>query len=579
MAVIGIDLGTTNSLAVAFVQDHYEMIPNSFQEFLTPSVVSIDDDGSIIVGKAARQRLITHSQNTTSLFKRNMGKQKTVMLQNHRYLPEELSAFVVKQLVEDAKAYLMEDIDEIVISVPAYFSEAQRQATKKIGNILGIKIDRLINEPSAASLSCHQDCTEDETFIVFDFGGGTLDVSVVDCFDNVVSICAIAGNNHLGGSDFDQLIAYDFCAKHDIVFKTLSTKQKESLLMQCENAKIRLQNNNETMVHIHMDGTDYDYKLSNNSLQSIGAPIFSKMKTVIAEAVNCSGFHKGEIDKMVLVGGSCHMPVVVSFLSELMNIQIHEVVDMDHMVAKGLGTYIGIKQRKEAVKQLVLTDICPFSLSTGVHNDTNPMRDLSSVLIKKNTVLPTSVTREFATAEKGQTAIAIRIYQGESIYADENMELASYEIQVPKDNMRHERFEVTFSYDINSLLCVDVVTSSTKERQRFFVGDYTYSDESVNAIRNASMKLTLEPDIQLISEQIDRIMEESAPDKQDYVRELYIDFMKLMDSNVNNLRKRAKLIQHMKEIVRQLDDDNQRSDFFFYEEDEEEDDMTEGFLS
>lgn len=579
MATIGIDLGTTNSLAVAFINDHYELIPNSFQETLTPSVVSIDDDGSIIVGKLARQRLVTHPQDTTSLFKRNMGTDKKTMVKNHSYLPEELSAFVVKQLIEDAKAYLKEEIEEIVISVPAYFNESQRQATKKIGNLLGIKIDRLINEPSAASLACHQGYEEDETFIVFDFGGGTLDVSVVDCFDNVVSICSIAGNNQLGGSDFDQLIALDFCKTNHLDFSTLSTKQKESLLLQCENAKMRLQESEETILHIHLDGTDYAYSLTNASLTSIAQPIFSKMKTVIAEAVNCSGFQKGEIDKMVLVGGSCHMPIVVSFLSELMSLQVYEIKDMDHMVAMGLGTYIGIKQRKEAVKQLVLTDICPFSLSTGIQNHANSYRDLASVLIKKNTVLPASATNLYQTVHKGQTSITFKVFQGESMYADENTELASYDIQVRKNLEQHEAFAVSFSYDINSLLCVEVLTLSTQERQRFFVGDNEYDEESVNAIKNASMKLTLEPELQLIGEQINRILEESAPAKQDYVRELYLDFNKTIQANVNNLRKRSKVILRMKEIIEQLDKENQNCDFFSLEGDGDDEGPTGGYLS
>ncbi|MEG0737231.1 MAG: Hsp70 family protein, partial [Longicatena sp.] len=179
MAIIGIDLGTTNSLAVAFQQDEVVMIPNVYGDYLTPSVVSVDDDGQIIVGKSAKQRLITHPEDTTYLFKRNMGTKEKVRLKNQEYLPEELSAFVVKQLISDAKTFLKEEVSEVVISVPAYFDNEQRSATKRVGDILGVKVERLINEPSAASIACHYGNKEDEAFVVFDFGGGTLDVSVV----------------------------------------------------------------------------------------------------------------------------------------------------------------------------------------------------------------------------------------------------------------------------------------------------------------------------------------------------------------------------------------------------------------
>lgn len=238
MTILGVDLGTTNSLAVVYKEGKPVLIPNAYGEYVTPSAVSILD-GKIVVGKLAKERLITHPECSASLFKRNMGTDVTYALDKKEYDSATLSSFVVKQLIEDAQNYLHESIDEVVISVPAYFNARQRQDTKRIGELLGIKVERLINEPSAAAIACHMD-DEYETFVVFDFGGGTLDVSVVDCFENVISINAISGNNHLGGTDFDRAMTEYFCFKNGLNYNVLDSSFQQSILRACEQAKIKL---------------------------------------------------------------------------------------------------------------------------------------------------------------------------------------------------------------------------------------------------------------------------------------------------------------------------------------------------
>lgn len=569
MAIIGIDLGTTNSLAVAFQQDEVVMIPNVYGDYLTPSVVSVDDDGQIIVGKSAKQRLITHPEDTTSLFKRNMGTKEKVKLKNIEYLPEELSAFIVKQLISDAKTFLQEEISEVVISVPAYFDNEQRSSTKRVGDILGVKVERLINEPSAASIACHYGNEEDEAFVVFDFGGGTLDVSVVDCFDNVVSICSIAGNNKLGGSDFDKEVALDFCREHNLSFEQLEKKYQESLLFNCENAKIALQNQNETTIEMYLNEKHYTYTLTNTKLEILGTQLFNKMKAVIAEAVNSSGFDKDEIDKIVMVGGSCHMPIVSNFLIKLMKVDVYENVDKDYMVARGLGIYVGIKQRSTSIKNLVLTDICPFSLSNAVRNKNNIARDLSSVIIPKNSVLPAVKTKPFQTIEKAQKEVIVSIYQGEGIYADQNKLLADHTIMLP-NNGKIEEFDITFIYDINSILCAEVRLHSTGQIHTFGVGDTYVSTESIDSIKNASLKLTLEPELEYINEQVARIMEESSIQTQEWVRERFLEFTGLMNQYQNNLRKRAVLMKRMQEIIDNLKEEMNHNEFFNVEGEDKE---------
>ena len=238
MAIIGIDLGTTNSLVSVWKDGKSVLIPNSLGGFLTPSVVSVDEDGSILVGNVAKERLISHPERSAASFKRLMGTSRKQNLGGQQFSPEELSSFVLRRLKEDAQAYLGEPVTEAVISVPAYFNDNQRFATKAAARLAGLHAERLINEPSAAALASRLNNTEkDQSFLVFDFGGGTLDVSVVDCFDNVIEISAVAGDNHLGGNDFDQAIARYFCQENGIAFDLLPSVRQAALLKQAELCK------------------------------------------------------------------------------------------------------------------------------------------------------------------------------------------------------------------------------------------------------------------------------------------------------------------------------------------------------
>lgn len=239
--ILGIDLGTTNSLAAVWQNGESMLIPNSFGEYLTPSVVSFGEDDTVYVGKTAKERLVTHPECSVSVFKRFMGTDKKYKIRGKKYRPEELSAFVLRKLREDAQRYLGEEIEEAVVSVPAYFNDKARKATKNAGELAGLKVDRIINEPSAAALACRKCGNEqDETFLVFDFGGGTLDVSLVDCFDNIIEITAVSGDNHLGGSDFDEAVAREFCREHHLDFDELSPQRQGILLESASRAKCGL---------------------------------------------------------------------------------------------------------------------------------------------------------------------------------------------------------------------------------------------------------------------------------------------------------------------------------------------------
>ena len=574
MTVLGVDLGTTNSLAVVYKEGKPIRIPNAYGEFVTASAVSILD-GKIVVGKLAKERLITHPECSASLFKRNMGSDVTYTLDKKAYDSATLSSFVVKQLIEDAQNYLHEEISEVVISVPAYFNARQRQDTKRIGELLGIKVERLINEPSAAAIACHMD-DEYETFVVFDFGGGTLDVSVVDCFENVISINAISGNNHLGGTDFDRAMAEYFCLKNELNYNVLDSSFQQSILRTCEQAKIKLSTQNVVEVSLVHLNKNYNCIFDENVLFNITHSLLESCKNVIGKAVKDSGFSASELDSLILVGGSSKMPVLQHYLSDVLNIPVLKEEHMDSLVVLGLGKYIGIKQRDENIKDVVVTDICPFSLSTSTYNEQNPELELSTVLIPKNSVLPTSKKMTLRTVHKGQTKVNISVFQGQAMYAKENLFLGQAFIHVPRNMHDYESFDLIYSYDINSMLYVEAIVHSTKEHYIFRVskGDVLEKvDTSVrlDSIKEVSLALYQNNEVDAILARIERIYKEVDEETQDYLMKLHTEFTKDMESLINNIQKRKRLINQVSRILDQIEESQNVDslDSFSQEEDEE----------
>lgn len=574
MTILGVDLGTTNSLAVVYKEGKPVLIPNAYGEYVTPSAVSILD-GKIVVGKLAKERLITHPECSASLFKRNMGTDVTYTLDKKEYDSATLSSFILKQLIEDAQNYLHESIDEVVISVPAYFNARQRQDTKRIGELLGIKVERLINEPSAAAIACHMD-DEYETFVMFDFGGGTLDVSVVDCFENVISINAISGNNHLGGTDFDRAMAEYFCFKNGLNYNILDLSFQQSILRACEQAKIKLSTQSVAEVSLVHLNKNYNCIFDENVLFNTTHSLLESCKNVIGKAVKDSGFSASELDSLILVGGSSKMPVLQHYLSDALNIPVLKEENMDSLVALGLGKYIGIKQRDENIKDVVVTDICPFSLSTSTYNEQNPGLELSTVLIPKNSVLPTSKKMTLRTVHKGQTKVNISVFQGQAVYAKENLFLGQAFIHVPRNMHDYESFDLIYSYDINSMLYVEAIVHSTQEHYIFRVskGDVLEKvDASVrlDSIKEVSLALYQNNEVDALLARIERIYQEVDEETQDYLMRLHSEFTKDMETLINNIQKRKRLINQVSQILNQIEESQNVDslDIFSQEEDEE----------
>ena len=491
MSIVGIDLGTTNSLVSVFRNGKIEQIPNSFGEILTPSAVSFDEDGTVYVGKIAKERKITNPDTTVSSFKTFMGTNKKYNIYGKEYSPEELSALVIKQLISDAEKYLGEGVEEAVISVPAYFNNKQRNATKRAGVLAGIKVERLINEPSAAAAYYYVNSAQKQTFLVFDFGGGTLDISIVDAFENIIEVVAIVGDNHLGGDDFDNAIAKEICRQNELEWNTLSSKDKEKILKTAESCKFLLNVEQEVIVKTNIEDKEIEGKISKKRLIEICADIFTKIKRLLNKILKDSGISSDEIDNILLVGGSSNMKVVQEYISYITHKNLLYDYQPDMLVGLGAGMVAGIKERKEELQDIVMTDVCPFSLGTNIINRANSNAEIFSPIIQRNTTLPVSRISRYITSHDNQTQMAFRIYQGENYYCSDNLQIGELTVNVPKGPEGKEAADVRFTYDINGILEVEVKVISTGEAKKMYIqsDDTNYTEEEMKKVMESLKEL------------------------------------------------------------------------------------------
>ena len=457
MTLVGIDLGTTNSLVSVWKDGDVHIIKNSLGHIMTPSVVSLEKGGSIVVGEIAKQRRVSHPEYTAFEFKRSMGTKKEYILAHRRYYAEELSAFLLKKMIEDTETVLGNKITETVISVPAYFDDNQREATKKAAKIAGVEVKRLINEPSAAIIYHQwklQNTGVEGIYLVIDFGGGTLDVSVVDCFENIIEIISVAGDNKLGGKDFDRCIAEDFCKRFDLNFSRLNRLTKENLLWIAEKVKRNLSYEDSVIMRTTIDDKEYEVEYTMDEILKVTSGLLLKMQKVINEAIRGAQVEINDIVDIVLVGGTCKMPIIQKYLSALFHRDVVADEECERLVALGVGVLTGIIDRDECVNDIVMTDVCPFSLGTGVYFNKTDIDKSLSVIIPRNSILPISKSQIYNGLEKFQKRIKFEIFQGEELRAKDNISLGCISIDVTPDENGDTSAKVTFCYDINGILQV-----------------------------------------------------------------------------------------------------------------------------
>ena len=537
--IVGIDLGTTNSLIAYFDKDEAKVIPNKLGEMLTPSVVSVDDEGVVYVGKTARERGMTNPSQTASVFKRSMGTGKKFMLGEREFTAEELSSLVIKSLKEDAEAFLGHEVTEAVISVPAYFNDAQRKATKKAGEMAGFVVERIVSEPTAAAIAYGLNKKNADTkFLVFDLGGGTFDVSILELYQNIMEVRAVAGDNYLGGEDFTEVLEQMFFREKEIDQDELDAKTLAHIRKQAEICKLGFEESRTSVFKCRIGEEKYEYEISIDDYEKSCQLLLGKIKKPIERSLKDAQIKLADIEEVILVGGATKLSIVRKFVSRLFGRLPNTSINPDEVVAVGAATQAAMKERDEAVKEIILTDVCPFTLGTDiVVTRSGGYKENGHYLpiIERNTVIPVSRTERLYTASDNQSHILVKILQGESRYARNNVYLGEIEVPVPIGPAGKEAIDVTYTYDVNSILEVEVKVLSTKISKRVVIKneDTDMSDEEIAARLESLASLKIHPREQeenkLLLLRGDRMYEEATGDTRHIIELQMNAFEEILD--------------------------------------------------
>ncbi|WP_353633605.1 molecular chaperone DnaK [Halobacterium sp. NMX12-1] len=483
--ILGIDLGTTNSAFAVMEGGDPEIIVNSEGDRTTPSVVAFDD-GERLIGKPAKNQAVQNSDQTVASIKRHMGEDYTVELDGEEYTPEQISAMILQKIKHDAEEYLGHDVEKAVITVPAYFNDKQRQATKDAGEIAGFEVERIVNEPTAASMAYGLDEDQDQTVLVYDLGGGTFDVSILDLGGGVYEVVATNGDNDLGGDDWDQAIidylADEFEDEHGIDLRD-DEQALQRLKDAAEEAKIELSSRKETTVNLpFVTATDsgpvhLEQDITRAKFESLTEDLIERTVGPTEQALDDAGLSKNDIDEVILVGGSTRMPQVQEKVEDLVGQEPKKNVNPDEAVALGAAVQGGVLSGE--VDDIVLVDVTPLSLGIEVKGG------LFERLIEKNTAIPTEASKVFTTAADNQTSVQIRVFQGEREIAEENELLGDFHLTgIPPAPAGTPEIEVTFEIDADGIVNVEAEDKGSGNAESITIeGGVGLSDEEIEEMQ------------------------------------------------------------------------------------------------
>ncbi|MEI6484967.1 MAG: molecular chaperone HscC [Sphingomonadales bacterium] len=472
--IVGIDLGTTNSAVAIWRDGAASLVPNRLGERLTPSAVSIDGE-RIIVGRAARDRQVTHPDQTATNFKRLMGTDRKVTLGKREFGAEELSALVLRSLKEDAEALLGEPVTEAVITVPAYFNDRQRKATRRAGQLAGLTVERLVNEPTAAALAYGIHQLDDQSrFLVFDLGGGTFDVSVLEIFEGIIEVRASTGDNRLGGEDFNELLMAAMLDRFkarwgDRPGNALSQRLRDA----AERARRQLSQADSAAMALTWQDETFAMDISAAEFETLAAPLIARLRDPVLRSLRDSNIHPDSLSDVVLIGGTTRMPLVKKVVARMFGRFPNTSINPDEAVALGAAVQAGLKSRDAALKEVVLTDVCPYTLGVDIAQRLRGGQWEDGVfapIIERNTTVPVSRMGRFQTMVDNQSHVEFGIYQGEARMVAENIKIGSIRVKVPR-GAAGIPVDCRFSYDINGLLEVDVSVPGSGEQAQLVITD------------------------------------------------------------------------------------------------------------
>lgn len=533
MKILGIDLGTSNSLVSYFDGKEPKIIRNVLNEELTPSVVGINDNGEIIVGKIAKERLFTNPDKTVSVFKRFMGTKKEYYLGNKKFTPIDLSAFLLKELKEDAERYLGEECTEAIISVPAYFNNSQREATITAAKIAGLKVERLISEPTAAALSYGLNEKEEGTFMVLDLGGGTFDVSILEMFEGVMQVIAINGDNFLGGEDFTKTIMDDFLNEEGLEFNDLTMEEVTYLYYLSERCKIELCNGNLGNMKVNLRGNVMEYNITEGKFNNIASSLMNRISIPILRALNDSKIKYDELDAVVLIGGATRMPIFKNYIAKLLKTFPFNNIDPDKTVCLGSCIQGALKNKASALEEIVFTDVCPYTLGIEIL-DTNTGKSKFSPIIERNKSIPISRVETYNTVTAGQRNVSIKVYQGENLNVEENLYLGELSVKLPKNDEIQLIF-IRFTYDKNGILEV-VATNENKNVEEKLILKNTpgsLSDEELNKTIEIFDKIKMHPreniEYSYLITRAERIYSQALGEMRNFISEKLSEYEVILD--------------------------------------------------
>ncbi|MDL2410584.1 molecular chaperone HscC [Rhizobium calliandrae] len=539
MAIVGIDLGTSNSLVAVWSENKACLITNALGEALTPSAVSVAEDGVILVGRAAADRLITHPDRSVTSFKRWMGSAKGVQLAGKTWRAEELSALVLKSLKNDVESELGEVIAEAVISVPAYFNDPQRKATLHAAQLAGLKVERLINEPTAAALAHGLEAAGDGRFLILDLGGGTFDVSLLHKYENVMEIRASAGDSLLGGNDFRDLIVKLLLKRHELDEERLEPSEHARLSREAEALKFALSEWPEATYEFTLGRATCAGELTRAAFEEASAPLIRRMRAPIESAIRDARVDPTKIDQIVLVGGATRMPLVRSLVTRLFGRFPLAHPRPDHAIALGAAVQAGLKHRRGALDEVIMTDVCPFTLGTSVMDRRAPDGAILSPIIDRNAVVPISRENSYRTIANGQTRVDIDVLQGEHMRPSQNVRIGTVSVPVPAGPAGRESVGVRFTYDINGALEVEVkVTSTGFLERKVFRNQSNLSDEELDKSFATLASIKLAPRNQQGNRSLiaraERLFAESLRSDREHIAQLLLQFEAALNDQTNH---------------------------------------------